>query len=265
MKRSLESAISIKTQGKDQNNIQYHDKKGAIPESPSKRQRRRARESGGIATIIKDEELPTQATGGIPNMIKNDEIQLPKDPEGEKKVDELGTLKDGREYRIKTIKIRDRGEQLFMISSEAARCFGFQEINRFFLQHPRLRKLLLTDQERQQLVQQRILPEYAKENESSVVTARSIFREFGAQVIIGGRTVIDDYEVTIVRASGRVEGELAVPEDTNFRVKYDPGTRLFMGFNVSDGPNDRMNGVRRHLSWDGLRRKWMDNHGDIDR
>lgn len=217
-----------------------------------------------MAAIAKDKEVPPKLTTGIPNIIKNNEIQLPKDSEGEKKVDEFGRLKDGREYRIKTIKIRARSEQLFMISFEVARCFGSLETNRFFNQHTRLQQIVLTDQERQQLARHRILPQHAKENEVSVVTARSVFREFGAQVIVGGRAVIDDYEVTIARANGRVEGELAEPEDKNFRIKYNPETHLFTGYNVGDGLNDEMADTRRCVSWDGLRRKWMDSQGDAD-
>jgi chromatin structure-remodeling complex protein RSC7 len=53
-----------------------------------------------------------------------------------------------------------------------------------------------------------------------LVTARSIFREFGAKVVVGGKYVIDDYYPERIRKFGLVkEGELAQPDDLSLGNK----------------------------------------------
>ncbi len=46
--------------------------------------------------------------------IVDDEVELPEDPEGETKVDKLGNLQGGRQYRCRTFKVAGRGDRLYM-------------------------------------------------------------------------------------------------------------------------------------------------------
>ncbi|QGI75757.1 hypothetical protein CEK25_000663 [Fusarium fujikuroi] len=109
--------------------------------------------------------------------IANDECVLPEDPEGETKVDKLGNLQGGRDYRCRTFTI------------------------------------IVDDDEKRDMIERDIIPHSYKGRSIGIVTARSVFREFGARIIVGGKRIIDDYNVAQARADGVVEGQLADPDD----------------------------------------------------
>ncbi|KAI1126274.1 hypothetical protein F5Y10DRAFT_215252 [Nemania abortiva] len=145
--------------------------------------------------------------------IVDDELALPEDPEGETKVSKMGHLQGGREYRCRTFTIAGRGERLYMLSTEPARCVGFRDSYLFFTKHKRLYKIIVDDEEKRDMIDREIIPHSYKGRAIGVVTARSVFREFGALIVVGGKRVIDDYEVAKARAEGVVEGEIADPND----------------------------------------------------
>jgi hypothetical protein len=145
--------------------------------------------------------------------VVNDEAQIDQDDEGDEKVDENGHLLGGREYRVRTFTIEGRGEKLYMLSTEPARCCGFRDSYLFFTKHPKLYKVLVNDAEKKDLIEREVLPSSYKGRNIGVVVARSVFREFGARIIVGGRRIIDDYKVSQARADGFIEGELADPDD----------------------------------------------------
>ena len=145
--------------------------------------------------------------------VVNDEALVDDDPEGNEKVDENGNLLGGREYRVRTFTIMDKGDRLYMLSTEPARCCGFRDSYLFFTKHPKLYKVLINEEEKKDLIDRDVLPNSYKGRNIGVVTARSVFREFGARIIVGGRKIIDDYKVQEARDHGEVEGELADPDD----------------------------------------------------
>ncbi|KAK5125752.1 hypothetical protein LTR85_012027 [Meristemomyces frigidus] len=145
--------------------------------------------------------------------VLDDEVQVDDDPEGNTKVDEKGNLQGGREYRVRTFKILGKDDRLYMLSTEPARCCGFRDSYLFFTKHPKLYKVVVGEEEKKDLIDRDILPNSYKGRTIGVVTARSVFREFGARIIVGGRKVIDDYRVAEARANGAIEGELADPDD----------------------------------------------------
>ncbi|KAK3712961.1 chromatin structure-remodeling complex subunit RSC7 [Vermiconidia calcicola] len=145
--------------------------------------------------------------------VVDDDAVVDDDPEGNEKVDSLGNLQGGREYRVRTFTLAGRGERLYMLSTEPARCCGFRDSYLFFTKHPKLYKVVVNEEEKKDLIERDILPNSYKGRNIGVVTARSVFREFGARIIVGGRKVIDDYKVAEARANGEVEGELADPDD----------------------------------------------------
>lgn len=145
--------------------------------------------------------------------IANDECVLPEDPEGETKVDKLGNLQGGRDYRCRTFTVTGRGERLYMLSTEPARCVGFRDSYLFFTKHRKLYKIIVDDDEKRDMIERDIIPHSYKGRSIGIVTARSVFREFGARIIVGGKRIIDDYGVAQARADGVVEGQLADPDD----------------------------------------------------
>ena len=157
-------------------------------------------------------QVPLDNEGNMAN-VKDDEVELPEDPEGEKKVDKNGHLQDGREYRVRVFTISGKGDRLYMLSTEPARCIGFRDSYLFFQKHRTLFKVILAEDSKRDLIDRDVIPHSYKGRSIGVVTARSVFREFGARIVIGGKKIVDDYKVMEARANGDVEGELAVPED----------------------------------------------------
>ena len=157
-------------------------------------------------------QQPVDKEGNMMDVI-NDEVELPEDAEGEAKVDKMGNLQGGRDYRCRTFTVLGRGARLYMLSTEPARCVGFRDSYLFFTKHKRLYKIIINEDEKRDLIERELIPHSYKGRAIGIVTARSVFREFGAQIIIGGKRIIDDYEVTKLRADGVVEGTVADPND----------------------------------------------------
>ncbi|KFY64212.1 hypothetical protein V497_01796 [Pseudogymnoascus sp. VKM F-4516 (FW-969)] len=157
-------------------------------------------------------QQPIDKEGNMMN-VENDEVSLPEDPEGETKVDKMGHLQGDREYRCRTFTVLGRGQRLYMLSTEPARCVGFRDSYLFFTKHKRLYKIIIDDDEKRDLIDRELIPHSYKGRAIGIVTARSVFREFGAQIIVGGKRVYDDYEVAKARADNVVAGELADPND----------------------------------------------------
>lgn len=189
-----------------------------VPASEADTPRRRGRggwrgrggRKGG-APAAKAEQV-IDAEGTIAE-IAADECVLPEDPEGETKVDKNGNLQDGRDYRCRVFTVTGRGERLYMLSTEPARCVGFRDSYLFFTKHRKLYKIIVDDDEKRDMIERDIIPHSYKGRSIGIVTARSVFREFGARIVIGGKRIIDDYNVAKARADGVVEGEVADPED----------------------------------------------------
>lgn len=164
---------------------------------------------GGTAKAV---AAPVDEEGNVMNIV-DDEVELPEDPNGEEKIDKNGELLGGREYRVRTFTLLGRGNRLYMLSTEPARCIGFRDSYLFFQKHKHLYKIIIDDDEKRDLIDRDLIPHSYKGRSIGVVTARSVFREFGAKIVIGGKKVIDDYDVVGARERGDAEGELAVPED----------------------------------------------------
>ena len=157
-------------------------------------------------------QVPLDKEGNMAN-VKDDEVDLPEDDEGEMKVDKMGNLLDGREYRVRVFTIAGKGDRLYMLSTEPARCIGFRDSYLFFQKHRQLYKIILAEDAKRDLIERNIIPHSYKGRAIGVVTARSVFREFGARIVIGGKKIIDDYQVNAARTNGEIEGDLAVPDD----------------------------------------------------
>jgi hypothetical protein len=115
------------------------------------------------------------------------------DDAGEKKVDNLGYLQGGREYKIRTFILPGRGQKLFMLATECARQLQYRDSYLLFNKNRSLYKIIASVKEKEELVAREILPYSYRSRQIAVVTARSMFRQFGSRVIKEGRRVRDDY------------------------------------------------------------------------
>lgn len=115
------------------------------------------------------------------------------DPEGENKVDDNGYPLGGRKYKCRTFNVPNRGEKLFMLATECARVLGYRDSYLLFNKNRSLYKIIAGQHEKDDLIRQEILPYSYRSRQIAIVTARSMFRQFGSRLIEGGRRVRDDY------------------------------------------------------------------------
>lgn len=131
------------------------------------------------------------------------------DESGEKKVMPNGALNGGREYRCRTFQIPNRGTKLFMLATECARALGYRDSYLLFNKNRSLFKIVANQTEKDDLVSQEILPSSYRSRQIAIITARSIFRQFGSRVIVNGRKVRDDYWELKAHKQGFTEADLA--------------------------------------------------------
>ncbi|KAI2624784.1 chromatin remodelling complex Rsc7/Swp82 subunit-domain-containing protein [Xylaria nigripes] len=131
------------------------------------------------------------------------------DESGEKKVLANGQLLGGREYRCRTFLVPHRGEKLFMLATECARVLGYRDSYLLFNKNRSLFKIIANQVEKDDLVHQEILPFSYRSRQIAIVTARSMFRQFGSRVVANGRRVRDDYWEGKARKQGFTEADLA--------------------------------------------------------
>jgi len=139
-------------------------------------------------------------------MADGDEIApIEMDAAGESKVTPTGYLSGGREYSLKTFTIIGHGEKLFMLATEVARLTGYRDSYLFFLRNRTLRKVVTTQTEKEDLIGQEVIPFSYRSRQISVVTARSVFIQFGHRVIVNGQRIRDDYYEERARKDHHVE------------------------------------------------------------
>jgi len=131
------------------------------------------------------------------------------DEAGEKKVMPNGQLTGGREYRCRTFLVPHRGDKLFMLATECARVLGYRDSYLLFNKNRSLYKIIANQVEKDDLVAQEILPFSYRSRQIAIVTARSMFRQFGSRVITNGRRVRDDYWESKARKQGFTEADPA--------------------------------------------------------
>lgn len=120
-----------------------------------------------------------------------------------------GQLTGGRTYKCRTFLVPHRGDKLFMLATECARVLGYRDSYLLFNKNRSLFKIIASQVEKDDLVSQEILPFSYRSRQIAIVTARSMFRQFGSRVIVDGRRVRDDYWETKARKQGFTEADLA--------------------------------------------------------
>jgi len=160
-------------------------------------------------TVIK--ALPTVRDHTTDQLGPEGDEYIPReyDEAGEKKVTGTGHLVDGREYRCRTFFVPNRGDKLFMLATECARVLGYRDSYLLFNKNRSLYKIIATQAEKEDLIHQEILPFSYRSRQIAIVTAKSMFRQFGSRVIVNGRRVRDDYWETKARKQGFTEEDMA--------------------------------------------------------
>lgn len=97
-----------------------------------------------------------------------------------------------------------------MLATECARVLVFRDSYLLFNKNKSLFKIIATTSDKEGLIEQGILPYSYRSRQIALVTARSMYRQFGAKVIVDGRKVKDDYWEDYARAQGYTEEDYAV-------------------------------------------------------
>ncbi|QSS60830.1 nuclear localization protein [Histoplasma capsulatum] len=155
--------------------------------------------------------LPTVRDHTTDQLGEEGDEYIPKefDENGEKKVDALGYPQDKRKYKCRTFCVPNRGKKLFMLATECARVLGYRDSYLLFNKNRSLYKIIASQAEKDSLIQQDILPYSYRSRQIAIVTARSMFRQFGSRVILEGRRVRDDYWESKARKQGFTEDDMA--------------------------------------------------------
>ncbi|KAJ0424701.1 chromatin remodelling complex Rsc7/Swp82 subunit-domain-containing protein [Aspergillus carlsbadensis] len=143
------------------------------------------------------------------NEARDEYIPKEFDEAGEKKVDADGYLQGEREYRCRTFTVPNRAKKLFMLATECARVLSYRDSYLLFNKNRSLHKIIANQTEKDDLIQQDILPYSYRSRQIAIVSARSMFRQFGSRVIVNGRRVRDDYWESKARKQGFTEDDLA--------------------------------------------------------
>ena len=85
---------------------------------------------------------------------------------------------------------------------------GYRDSYLLFNKNRSLCKIIATQAEKEDLIHQEILPFSYRSRQIALVTARSIFRQFGSRGIVNGRRVRDDYWEGNARRQGCTEEDL---------------------------------------------------------
>lgn len=96
-----------------------------------------------------------------------------------------------------------------MLATECARVLGYRDSYLLFNKNRSLYKIIATQAEKDDLIHQDILPYSYRSRQIAIVTAKSMFRQFGSRVIQNGRRVRDDYWESKARKQGFTEEDLA--------------------------------------------------------
>lgn len=156
-----------------------------------------------VRPIVRDHTTYNRAPGS------NEYLPSKTDPSGETKVSKEGHPLEGRVFRFQTFQLPHRGDTLFMLGEECSWALGFGSSGLIFKYNDSLLKIIVSDTEKENLIQQGIVPESDISQKIAVVTARSMFRQFGASVIQNGRRVRDDYWEAEARKQGFTEEDAA--------------------------------------------------------
>lgn len=151
--------------------------------------------------------LPTVRGHTTDQLTAEQDEYLPReyDEAGEQKVSPMGEPLGGRQFQIRTFCVVNRGTKRFMLAIECARLLGYRDSYMLFKKNRSLYKINVTQEEKDALIHQAILPSSAQSRPITIVTVKAIFRQFGARVIQDGRRVQDDYWEARAKKQGFTE------------------------------------------------------------
>ncbi|KAJ2608358.1 hypothetical protein H4S08_004484, partial [Coemansia sp. RSA 1365] len=139
--------------------------------------------------------LEDEVANGYGSDESSDDEELEKDMAGEAKIDKNGYMQGGREFICPIFRspFRRNKKRQYVLTMDCCRYMGARDSYMLFKQHPRMRRVETTQEERDLLADRQMIPKVTRFRPIALITARTAFREFGARIIKNGRYIIDDY------------------------------------------------------------------------
>ncbi|KAJ2719291.1 hypothetical protein H4S00_003530 [Coemansia sp. D1744] len=166
-------------------------------------EQRRLAESGdvdalqalGSSQYLQTPRTPQPNNGQTNDNDSSDDDEAEKDTNGETKIDSNGYLQDGREFICPIFRspFRRNTQRQYVLTMDCCRYMGARDSYMLFKQHPRMRRVETTQQERDLLADRMMIPKVTRFRPIALITARTAFREFGARIVKNGKYVVDDY------------------------------------------------------------------------
>lgn len=129
-----------------------------------------------------------------------------------------------------------------MLAMEPAKILGFRDSHIFFNKNPSLERVRLTEEEKDILVERGMVLSWFRHRDVAVVTARSVFKRFGAKIIKKGKRCRDDYYEAKAREQG-FTGESTMVEKKSELMALKTMEELF----AADYLDDSLNHSRRSI------------------
>lgn len=135
------------------------------------------------------------------------------DEAGEQKIAMWGELRGNRAFKCQSFELPDRGSVRFMLALECLFILGYEHTNDLFEENKSLLRITATYGEKEHMVDLDIIPDAFISAEVILVTARSMFRQFGSRLVVNGQVGRDDYwvwdlEDSVAKQDGGREREI---------------------------------------------------------
>jgi hypothetical protein len=162
-----------------------------------------AQTPGSIHNLESPTTTPTKTIKALPTVRDHTTDQLnPEgdefiirevDENGDKKVSPNGSLLGGRQYKTRIFHMPKHGDKFFMLATECAKVLGYRDSYLLFNKNRSLFKIIANQEEKNDLIDQGVLPASYRSRQIAIVSARSMYRQFGSRMVMNGRRVRDDY------------------------------------------------------------------------
>jgi len=143
------------------------------------------------------------------NAEKDEFLPREIDEDGEKKITAMGEPLGDRKFTVEAFTLQTRGAKHFMLATRCAQSLAYRDSYLLFHKNRSLYKIIANNAEKEEMIKKNIIPNAYRSRQIAVVTARSMFRQFGSRLVKDGRKVRDDYWETKTRKQGFSEDDPA--------------------------------------------------------
>lgn len=178
-----------------------------IPESPSRASPPRSTPSSNRQV----KALPTLRDHTTDQLNPEKDEFLPReiDEDGETKITAMGEPLGDRKYTVEAFTLQTRGAKHFMLATRCAQNLQYRDSYLLFHKNRSLYKIVANNAEKEEMIRKGIIPNAYRSRQIAIVTARSMFRQFGSRLVKDGRKVRDDYFEAKSRKQGFTEDDPA--------------------------------------------------------